>query len=606
MSLLAEGLALAVIAAAVIAVASEAWRDLGWPQLPPPWNGEATTRVADVLTLAGVLVLVGLIVTGMALTVASTGVELRSQEMLDQEIEALKAAASTGELPPLPPTKELQALIDAVTALDVEIAHIGKDRTDHIDQSQHRSDQVLQSFREDLIEEYVEKDLQRRIAALVASHITGAGFPRQVGRVENILAFFFRRELLGALRAVPAFLLAGAGYVFIGLTAILIADQSRTGQLTQMTNIALQRLQVARNEILPEHSYEPLRNEPAKVTIQAMDGVRARPASKAEQTSQEARNSTAESDRQDNTVRNLATESERLDSERQRLAAKSEEIENARRQLRARTEQLRDRELNLATKALESQRKAEEDRRIADETERKVREREHNLALEAERLATRADQLLAGAKELQLENDRRTAQTEKLTTVDEAQRPTELGASQHAESHNPTRSDQEPTRKERMIAVTVEPDRDEHRVEQSVANALQDNDSNPDEARKMRAVAEKRCERLEATTVLREGIEPDGRSAPGGPHNSNRGAAGQSLWERRLVDCGHTLMFSGDVAGARTLFVRATDIGFYEGALSLGTTYDPAALAKAGLPSAFSDPDLARHWYRQALALKRK
>ena len=58
----------------------------------------------------------------------------------------------------------------------------------------------------------------------------------------------------------------------------------------------------------------------------------------------------------------------------------------------------------------------------------------------------------------------------------------------------------------------------------------------------------------------------------------------------------------GEVDAARRAFERAASLGLPEGALALGTTFDPVSLRKAGIKAA-GEPEQALRWYRRAHAL---
>lgn len=58
----------------------------------------------------------------------------------------------------------------------------------------------------------------------------------------------------------------------------------------------------------------------------------------------------------------------------------------------------------------------------------------------------------------------------------------------------------------------------------------------------------------------------------------------------------------GELGAARRAFERAVELGLPEGALALGTTFDPVSLAKAGIKHA-GEPVEARRWYRRAHAM---
>jgi TPR repeat protein len=70
--------------------------------------------------------------------------------------------------------------------------------------------------------------------------------------------------------------------------------------------------------------------------------------------------------------------------------------------------------------------------------------------------------------------------------------------------------------------------------------------------------------------------------------------------DKSLVGRGRQLMSKGQIEEARRLFQQAADEGRPEGALALGSTYDPVSLASIGLASTAADPNTARHWYRRA------
>jgi hypothetical protein len=63
------------------------------------------------------------------------------------------------------------------------------------------------------------------------------------------------------------------------------------------------------------------------------------------------------------------------------------------------------------------------------------------------------------------------------------------------------------------------------------------------------------------------------------------------------------LITAGDLSSARLLLQRAADAGDARAALTLGSTYDPAALRKLGIRLAPADTALARTWYEKAREL---
>lgn len=65
---------------------------------------------------------------------------------------------------------------------------------------------------------------------------------------------------------------------------------------------------------------------------------------------------------------------------------------------------------------------------------------------------------------------------------------------------------------------------------------------------------------------------------------------------------GRRQLRSGNLQAARQLFERAASLGLPEGALAMGTTFDPFALSKAGIAETGA-PDEAQRWYRRAYEL---
>ncbi|WP_431271189.1 hypothetical protein [Dankookia sp. P2] len=70
-----------------------------------------------------------------------------------------------------------------------------------------------------------------------------------------------------------------------------------------------------------------------------------------------------------------------------------------------------------------------------------------------------------------------------------------------------------------------------------------------------------------------------------------------------LLRRGDSLLALGDVSAARLFYDRAAANGSGKAATALGKTYDPAVLARLGIPSVSGDPTLAIRWYRTALKL---
>jgi hypothetical protein len=70
-----------------------------------------------------------------------------------------------------------------------------------------------------------------------------------------------------------------------------------------------------------------------------------------------------------------------------------------------------------------------------------------------------------------------------------------------------------------------------------------------------------------------------------------------------LIKRGKDLLADGDLAAARLLLRRAAEAGSAEGALTLGTTFDPAVLRRLGAIGATPDLAKARQWYQRAAEL---
>jgi hypothetical protein len=70
-----------------------------------------------------------------------------------------------------------------------------------------------------------------------------------------------------------------------------------------------------------------------------------------------------------------------------------------------------------------------------------------------------------------------------------------------------------------------------------------------------------------------------------------------------LIKRGKDLLADGDLAAARLLLRRAAEAGSAEGALTLGTTFDPTVLQRLGAIGAMADLAKARQWYQRAAEL---
>ena len=70
-----------------------------------------------------------------------------------------------------------------------------------------------------------------------------------------------------------------------------------------------------------------------------------------------------------------------------------------------------------------------------------------------------------------------------------------------------------------------------------------------------------------------------------------------------LIKRGKDLLADGDLAAARLLLRRAAEAGSADGALTRGTTFDPAVLQRLGAIGAMADLAKARQWYQRAAEL---
>jgi hypothetical protein len=67
-----------------------------------------------------------------------------------------------------------------------------------------------------------------------------------------------------------------------------------------------------------------------------------------------------------------------------------------------------------------------------------------------------------------------------------------------------------------------------------------------------------------------------------------------------LLQQGEQLVAAGDLVSARQVYRRAAEAGNAAAALALGATFDPAVLAKIGMPGMGADIEKARSWYEKA------
>lgn len=71
---------------------------------------------------------------------------------------------------------------------------------------------------------------------------------------------------------------------------------------------------------------------------------------------------------------------------------------------------------------------------------------------------------------------------------------------------------------------------------------------------------------------------------------------------RKLCAQGLVALAAGDIAGARLYLIRAAEAGDPRALMALGTSYDPATLARMGAMGIKGDSAKARDYYAKALA----
>ena len=70
-----------------------------------------------------------------------------------------------------------------------------------------------------------------------------------------------------------------------------------------------------------------------------------------------------------------------------------------------------------------------------------------------------------------------------------------------------------------------------------------------------------------------------------------------------LIDRGSAYLKRGDLASARLLLRRAAEAGSANGALMLGSTFDPLIIQQLGVIGIVPDVASARQWYQKAAEL---
>jgi hypothetical protein len=103
---------------------------------------------------------------------------------------------------------------------------------------------------------------------------------------------------------------------------------------------------------------------------------------------------------------------------------------------------------------------------------------------------------------------------------------------------------------------------------------------------------------------------PPAPKANAPPAHDNAGTSGpsqvpllSSSMINALLEHGSAMLSIGDISAARLLFIRAAEAGSGKAAVALGDTYNPTFLADHNALGSLADPELAKTWYRKALAL---
>lgn len=89
--------------------------------------------------------------------------------------------------------------------------------------------------------------------------------------------------------------------------------------------------------------------------------------------------------------------------------------------------------------------------------------------------------------------------------------------------------------------------------------------------------------------------------APPAPAKELSAAARQKA--EGLMSRGRAMLTEGNIAAARLFFERSADEGLAEGALAMGTTFDPVELRSMRALGTQPDPGAARRWYERAKSL---
>lgn len=173
---------------------------------------------------------IGLIAAVMTVAVVRVTASARTKLRLDRKIAKLTKAAAQGSLPPLPPSTDMQALMEPIAAVNRDVAALERS-ADGTTAPAELAD--LYKMRDGLIELYVEKDLARRICELRIEAPADLQKHRSVGRIESLGALLLRDRLIALFPAPATAALALGVYAVAALAAAVLTGQPDTKMLTQ-------------------------------------------------------------------------------------------------------------------------------------------------------------------------------------------------------------------------------------------------------------------------------------------------------------------------------------------------------------------------------------
>lgn len=615
-----------------------------------------------------VLLAVGSIATAMTVAVVVASAPARAEIRLERRLAQLSKAAAAGSLPPLPPSPEMQALIEPIACVNRDIAALERLGNGNAEPAELAD---LHKMRDGLVELFVEKDLARRIGMLRSAAPAPRPKRRPLSPIESLGAFLLRDRLIALFPAPATAALTLGVYVVSALAAAWLAGQPETALLAQ--RIASRAGEVVRVAEAHQASPQPdagtrqpaalnsIRTAnlnfssfvvPSNVSLDVSPPTAVSRDAAAEQEiavlTLKLEATEAMLERAEQALREAKAEQLRLMEEAERTrdvdvatVASDAQLERMAHEaaLAVEEERLRQKEIELGERLaeLEETKTAlrrekqrlvamiEDKRRQAQAFEARVRLERSAVANEA-RVAERqaiAEQTRE-AKRFELE-DRRIeerqraldrsnvatateappAVTQTLTYVP-ASAPAADGSAELAETSEPARS----SGTWQFAAIdpieSQSPDRagipDESATASAVATPPAGQGTIAEAPRAILTpispLAALECGRVRAASALTAEANA-GRPEP----SKNRNARLNLETVRALLECGQALMTKGDLTAARLAFEKVAAAGIAKGALALGTTFDPHALAKAKLDGSEADTKLARFWYKRALIL---